>query len=143
MSAAFIEEALPALSAAFVFHNWIAEDDINPKNLVVDSRCIVERPGLAFIDHAFAFWFKAWRKPLLRRAPPYYFCGRSPSGAGLRRAVEAIEAVSDATVRGIIGRIPAAYLPSGIADAIVELLLERRGLLRALFSPEWERAAHE
>jgi hypothetical protein len=56
LSRKFLENASATFAAARVFHTWIGDHDHagHPGNVVVDLNSSEDRPGVAFIDHAYS-----------------------------------------------------------------------------------------
>jgi hypothetical protein len=124
---------LPWASAILPFESWIAaEDRQNNGNMLVSSSPSGEVLG-AWIDYAFSL-DHAWRGNQMQACQvgaPY-----PPVGAALRdvmiEVADRINAVDNATIEGIVNRIPSTYLPSAVANNIIQNLQVRRANVRAV-----------
>jgi hypothetical protein len=122
------------LSCNIPFEVWIdAQDRQNNGNVLVS----VELSGAilgAWIDYAFAL-DHTWRGNLGGACvvtPLYPPVGAVDNGM-MKRVAEAIAGIDNATVEGIINRIPSSFLPRNVADNIIQNLLSRRTAVRALW----------
>lgn len=124
---------VPWASAMVPFECWIsAADRQNPGNVLIGVDPSGEVLG-AWIDYSFAL-DHIWKGNNMPQChvPPMY----PPVGAPLQDAMievaDRIVGIDNATVEGIINRIPSEYLPRPVADNIARNLLSRRAGVRAL-----------
>lgn len=124
---------VPWASAMVPFECWIsAADRQNPGNVLIGVDPSGEVLG-AWIDYSFAL-DHIWKGNNMPQChvPPMY----PPVGAALQDAMievaDRIVGIDNATVEGIINRIPSEYLPRPVADNIARNLLSRRAGVRAL-----------
>jgi hypothetical protein len=136
LSATFMQNAAPTFSAARVFHSWIGDTDHNGNadNVVVDISSSDERPGVAFIDHAFSMSYNPQFSTQPAAALPLCYLPNGLLNIEVTKdIVAAINALDANMIENTVGRIPAAFLPPDRGRAIIEGLLKRRDELERIF----------
>jgi hypothetical protein len=131
----FMKNAVPAFSAARVFHTWIGDTDHggNPGNVLVDVASDENNPRVAFIDHAFSMSHVGdFRDGPVRAVPFSYLPGMSIDGEATNKMIGKINQLEATMIENIVRRIPDPFLPAARVDAILAGLLRRRGELSAL-----------
>lgn len=136
LSRTFLTNAAPAFAAARVFHTWIADHDHagHGGNVVVDLTSSEDKPGVAFIDHAFSLsrvpGFDS--HPVAPLAIHYIPPDLEDRGA-IQQMCQYINDLEDTMIEGIVRRVPAEFLPLDKADVIIKGLLRRRQELPQAF----------
>jgi hypothetical protein len=136
LSVAFMENAVPAFSAARVFHTWIGDTDHggNGGNVLVDVTSGDTKPRIAFIDHAFSMSQNPDFEHGQSRVVPFAYLPAIPSDvAATTDMVDRINKLERAMIENIVRKIPHPFLSQDRSDAILNGLLRRRGELSALF----------
>jgi hypothetical protein len=136
LTLAFLQSAAPAFSAARVFHTWIDDQDHNGNdgNVIVDVSSSDDRPGVAFIDHAFS----------MSRNPNFASSAVQPLGVhyvpqdlsdaeAIAKMISYINELEASMIEDIVRRVPTQFLPSERADGIIQGLLSRRPELLRVF----------
>lgn len=125
--------AAPLVAMFRVFHTWIGDGDRKPDHLIVDLESPESELRFAAIDHGFSM-SKDWRGPEAPiRACGAYLQNVSEDPEGIAEAIEAIERLDSATVKGLVDRIPEPYLPAPQRGYILSNLTSRQGKLRGAF----------
>jgi hypothetical protein len=136
LSATFMQNAAPAFSAMRVFHTWIGDTDHggNPGNVLVDVESGEDQPRVAFIDHAFSMSQNPdfVTKPA-QIVPSLYVPDGMSHLASISETIERINQMEATMLETIVRRVPAPFLPSERAEAIILGLLKRRTELAGLF----------
>jgi hypothetical protein len=136
LSAVFMQNAAPTFSAARVFHSWIGDTDHNGNggNVVVDVSSSDERPGIAFIDHAFSMSYTPqFATQDLAPLPLCYVPDGLVNMEATQSMVAEINGLEQKFIENTVRRIPAAFLPPDRGEAIIEGLVRRPGELERAF----------
>lgn len=136
-----------ASSRAWVFDTWVSQTDhrdVSPENIHFgwdpsDS----SRRGFVFLDYAMSLGFKgAWASgrhldPQVAPFPSILMSEASPER--LDEDLKRVENFDEEVIEELVQRIPENYLPDHERSTIARGLKERRGKLRAMFSPLLEK----
>jgi hypothetical protein len=136
LSSTFMQNAAPAFSAARVLHTWIGDTDHggNPGTVLVDIESDEDHPRVAFIDHAFSMSQNAeFASKAALIVPSLYIPDGMSHAPSIKEAIENINQMEATMVETIVRRVPATFLPSDKAEAIISGLLKRRTELAGLF----------
>jgi len=136
LSAMFMQNAAPTFSAARVFHTWIGDTDHNGNagNVVVDVSSTDDRPGVAFIDHAFSMSHnQGFDAGAVTGLPLCYVPNGLLNQEATQNMVAAINHLEAKMIENTVTRIPAEFLPPARGEAIIRGLLKRRGELERIF----------
>jgi hypothetical protein len=136
LSAAFMQNAAATFSAARVFHTWIADTDHNnnPGNVVVDAASSDNRPGVAFIDHAFSMSYNGdFASAATSAVPVSYIPGALVDAGATREMIATINHLDERNIENVVGRIPTGFLPEDRRGAIISGLIKRKGELAGAF----------
>ena len=124
---------LPWASAMAPFESWIGADDRqNPGNMLVGVSSSGEVLG-AWIDYAFSLDF-TWKGNHIQacHVPPIYPAVGAAMTEAMIEVADRIVSIDNATIEGIVNRVPSEYLPQVIAANIIRNLQSRRASVRAL-----------
>jgi len=131
----FMKACYPTLAAGHVFHTWIGDTDHNGNegNILIDAESTMEKPGLAFIDHAFSMSY-AWgsAQPDLSDMGGYVPLCDLPQD-DIANAVKMVQNVSAEAIERIVKRIPASFLAEDRASLIVDALRYRQERIKGFF----------
>lgn len=132
----FLAGCADILAGGYVFHVWIGDTDHsgNPGNVLIDAASTLEKPALAFIDHAFSMSY-SWPGPTppLQHIGGYYMARENLPQPAVAKAVEWVQDISTEAIERIVKRIPASFLAEDRAAMIVDCLVRRRGQLTDFF----------
>jgi len=132
----FVKNCADILAAGYVFHVWIGDTDHggNEGNVLVDANSTIERPALAFIDHAFSMSY-GWNdlSPPMNHIDGYYQTYDVLPKAAVANAVKWVQSTAAKAIEDIVRRIPASYLTDTRASLIVGCLIERQRRISDFF----------
>jgi hypothetical protein len=100
----------------------------------VGVECDEDHPRVAFIDHAFSMSQNAeFASKAAVIVPSLYIPDGMSHAPSIRETIENINQMEANVVEAIVRRVPASFLPSDRAEAIISGLLKRRTELAGLF----------
>jgi hypothetical protein len=131
-----MENVAPAFSAARVFHTWIDDQDHNGNdgNVIVDISSSDDKPGVAFIDHAFAMSRNSNFASSAVQPLGIHYVGQDLSKPdAIAKMCQYINQLEASMIEEVVRRVPAQFLSSARADGIIKGLLSRRLELLQVF----------
>lgn len=135
----FVANCRDIFAAGYVFHVWIGDTDHNGNagNVLVDADASIEKPGLAFIDHANAM-SATWTRPdaCLSHLRRYYVAYDELPRATVANVAKWVQNMSSEAIEDIVRRIPVAFLSETRATLIVDCLVRRKAEIADFFGHE-------